>query len=32
LVDNFVAVKRDEWQKFNDAITDWELNYYTPFL
>jgi glutamine synthetase len=32
LVDNFVAVKRDEWQKFSDAITDWELNYYTPFL
>ena len=32
LVANFVAVKRDEWQKFASAITDWELNYYLPFI
>ena len=31
-VANFVAIKRDEWQKFADAITDWELNYYLPFI
>jgi glutamine synthetase len=32
LCDNFIAIKRDEWQKFADAVTDWELNYYLPFL
>jgi glutamine synthetase len=32
LVDVFTAVKRDEWQKFAEAVTDWELNYYLPFL
>jgi glutamine synthetase len=32
LVDNFVALKRDEWQKFADAVTDWELSYYLPYL
>jgi glutamine synthetase len=31
-VDNFVAIKRDEWAKFNQAVTDWEINYYGPFL
>jgi glutamine synthetase len=32
LVANFVAVKRAEWEKFISAITDWERNYYLPFL
>lgn len=32
LVDNFLAVKRDEWAKFATAVTDWELNYYLPYL
>jgi glutamine synthetase len=32
MVDVFSAVKRDEWQKFAEAVTDWELNYYLPFL
>jgi glutamine synthetase len=32
LVANLVAVKRAEWEKFISAITDWELNYYLPFL
>ena len=31
-VGNFLAVKRDEWTKFNDAVTDWELNYYLPYI
>ncbi len=28
----FVSIKRAEWQKFTAAVTDWELNYYLPFL
>lgn len=28
----FVAIKQVEWQKFRAAVTDWELNYYLPFL
>ena len=32
LVANFVANKRFEWEKFTSAVTDWELNYYLPFL
>ena len=32
LVANFVANKRAEWEKFIFAVTDWELNYYLPFL
>jgi glutamine synthetase len=32
LVDVFTAVKRDEWQKYAEAVTDWELNYYLPYL
>jgi glutamine synthetase len=31
-VENHIAIKRDEWQKFADAVTDWELNYYLPYL
>ena len=31
-VDNFIAIKRDEWAKFNNAVTDWERSYYMPFL
>ncbi len=31
-VANFLPVKRDEWQKFADAVTDWELRYYLPYL
>jgi glutamine synthetase len=32
LVDVFTAVKRDEWQKYAEAVTDWELSYYLPYL
>jgi glutamine synthetase len=32
LVAQFVAVKRAEWDKFTAAVTDWEKNYYLPFL
>jgi len=28
----FLGIKRAEWQKFTEAVTDWELNYYLPFL
>jgi glutamine synthetase len=28
---NFLAVKRDEWRRFNEAVTDWELATYLPF-
>ena len=31
-VENFLAIKRDEWGKFTQAVTDWELNYYLPYL
>jgi glutamine synthetase len=32
VVDHFVAIKRFEWEKFTAAVTDWELNFYLPFL
>lgn len=32
LVAQFVAVKRAEWEKFINAVTDWELKFYMPFL
>ncbi|MFN8458808.1 MAG: glutamine synthetase family protein [Anaerolineae bacterium] len=32
IVANFVAVKRAEWDKFAAAVTDWERNYYLPFI
>jgi glutamine synthetase len=32
VVDHFVAIKRFEWEKFTAAVTDWELNFYQPFL
>jgi glutamine synthetase len=28
----FLCIKRAEWGKFTQAVTDWELNYYLPFL
>lgn len=28
----FLAIKRAEWDKFTAAVTDWELDYYLPFL
>lgn len=31
-VANLVAHKREEWDKFMTAVTDWELNYYLPYL
>lgn len=31
LIANFVAVKRHEWQRFTDAVTDWELSQYLWF-
>jgi glutamine synthetase len=31
-VENHLAIKRDEWQKFAEAVTDWELSYYLPYL
>jgi glutamine synthetase len=32
MTDLFLSIKRAEWQKFTAAVTDWELNYYLPFL
>jgi glutamine synthetase len=32
LVAQHVAVKRTEWQRFAEAVTDWELREYLPFL
>ena len=31
LVANFVAMKRDEWRRFSQAVTDWELNEYLTY-
>ena len=31
-VDHFLAIKRNEWEKFAAAVTDWELKHYLPFL
>jgi glutamine synthetase len=31
-VANFLAIKRDEWGKFCAVTTDWESNYYLPYL
>ena len=31
LVANFVAMKREEWRRFSQAVTDWELNEYLAF-
>jgi glutamine synthetase len=28
----FSATKRAEWEKFTNAVTDWEMKYYLPFL
>ena len=28
LVANFTAIKREEWQRFTEAVTDWELTQY----
>ena len=28
----FLSIKRAEWDKFTAAVTDWELDYYLPFL
>ena len=32
VVAQFTAIKRAEWDKFIAAVTDWEKNYYLPFL
>jgi glutamine synthetase len=32
LVAQHLAIKRTEWQKFLEAVTDWELRAYLPFL
>jgi glutamine synthetase len=32
LIENFVAIKRGEWDKFCEAVTDWEIRYYSPFI
>jgi glutamine synthetase len=32
IVANFVAIKRVEWQRFTEAVTDWELKNYLRFL
>jgi glutamine synthetase len=32
MVAQFTAIKRAEWEKFIFAVTDWEKNYYLPFL
>jgi glutamine synthetase len=31
MVAQFVAIKRAEWERFNAAVTDWELAEYLPF-
>jgi glutamine synthetase len=31
LIANFVAIKRVEWQRFTEAVTDWELTNYLWF-
>jgi glutamine synthetase len=31
-VDNFLAIKRDEWAKYCAHTTDWEMSYYVPYL
>jgi glutamine synthetase len=31
-IDHFVFIKRNEWDKFAAAVTDWELRHYLPFL
>jgi glutamine synthetase len=31
-VAHFVAIKRFEWEKFAAAVTDWEKQFYLPFL
>ncbi|MGD9701700.1 MAG: glutamine synthetase family protein [Acidimicrobiia bacterium] len=31
-VDHFVFIKRNEWDKFAAAVTDWEIKHYLPFL
>ena len=31
-VANFLSIKRDEWNKFCAYTTDWEKNYYLPYL
>lgn len=31
VVDNFVTIKRAEWERFATAVTDWELREYLPF-
>ena len=31
-VDGFVTVKRAEWDRYRQWVTDWELNEYMPFL
>lgn len=32
MVAQFVAIKRAEWERFNLAVTDWELNEYLDYL
>ena len=32
LVANHLAIKRTEWGRFAEAVTDWELREYLPFL
>jgi glutamine synthetase len=32
VVDHFIAIKRNEWDKYCAAVTDWELKHYLPFL
>ncbi|HSL57439.1 MAG TPA: glutamine synthetase family protein [Acidimicrobiales bacterium] len=32
LVANFVVIKRAEWDRFEAAVTDWELKEYLPYL
>lgn len=32
LVAQHLAVKRTEWQRYSQAVTDWELREYLPFL
>ena len=31
MVAQFCAIKRVEWERFDTAVTDWELDEYLPF-
>ncbi len=32
LAEHFLVIKRAEWERFDNAVTDWEMREYLPFL